>query len=318
MSNFNIPGKTMKKVTVRDLWKYFGYRQINGDDSSLDRQIYDANVNRPGLELAGFFPERDYSRIIMLGETEMMYIAQMSEERQKDVFDYLTDEKTPMILISRDLPCPEILMDIAVRKNFPIFTSYAPTSSLIMEIVAYLEEFFTQVDSVHGVLLQVYGRGVLITGVSGIGKSEIALELVKKGHILVADDRVDVYRIHNHITGEAPYVLKNLLELRGVGVIDIAMMFGAASTTDKTKIDYVVHLERWDKDVEYDRLNLNDEVYTVFGINIPKITIPVSEGRSIAVIIEAAVNNFILKDKGYDFSRMLDERVVELINKNKE
>ncbi len=308
----------MKKVTVRDLWNYFGYRQINGDDSSLDRLIHDANVNRPGLELAGFFPERDYSRIIMLGETEMCYIDQMSEESQRHAFDYLTSDETPMILISRDLPCPEILMEIAKSKNFPIFTSYAPTSSLIMEIVAYLEEFFTQIDSVHGVLLQVYGRGVLITGASGIGKSEIALELVKKGHILVADDRVDVYRIHNHITGEAPTILKNLLELRGVGVIDIAMMFGAASTSEKTRIDYVIHLEKWDKDFEYDRLNLNDEVFTVFGINIPKITIPVSDGRSIAVIIEAAVNNFILKGKGYDFSKILDERVVELISKNKE
>ncbi|MGI6608050.1 MAG: HPr(Ser) kinase/phosphatase [Erysipelotrichaceae bacterium] len=308
----------MKKVKVRDLWNYFGYRQICGDDSSLDRLIHDANVNRPGLELAGFFPERDYSRIIMLGETEMSYIAQMSEENQRDVFEHLTNDESPMILISRDLPCPEILMEIAVSKNFPIFTSYAPTSSLIMEIVAYLEEFFTQVDSVHGVLLQVYGRGVLITGASGIGKSEIALELVKKGHILVADDRVDVYRVHNHITGEAPAVLKNLLELRGVGIIDIAMMFGAAATTEKTRIDYVIHLDRWDKNTEYDRLNLNDEVFTIFGINIPKITIPVSEGRSIAVIIEAAVNNFILKGKGYDFSKILDERVVELINKNKE
>ena len=248
----------------------------------------------------------------------MSYIEHMSEESQRFVFEHLTSEETPMILISRDLPCPEILMEIAAGKNFPIFTSFAPTSSLIMEIVAFLEEFFTQIDSVHGVLLQVYGRGVLITGQSGIGKSEIALELVKKGHVLVADDRVDVYRIHNHITGEAPFILKNLLELRGVGVINIAMMFGAASTTEKSKIDFVIHLDKWDKDKEYDRLNLKDEVFTVFGVNIPKITIPVSEGRSIAVIIEAAVNDFILKSKGYDFSKILDERVVELINKNKE
>ncbi len=308
----------MRKVTVRDLWNFFGYRQINGDDSSLDRRIYGANVNRPGLELAGFFPEREHCRIIMLGETEMSYIEQMSEENQRFVFEHLTSEETPMILISRDLPCPEILMEIAKDKNFPIFTSFAPTSSLIMEIVAFLEEYFTQIDSVHGVLLQVYGRGVLITGQSGIGKSEIALELVKKGHVLVADDRVDVYRIHNHITGEAPFILKNLLELRGVGVINIAMMFGAASTTEKSRIDFVIHLDKWDKDKEYDRLNLKDEVFTVFGVNIPKITIPVSEGRSIAVIIEAAVNDFILKSKGYDFSKILDERVVELINKNKE
>ncbi|MGI6509873.1 MAG: HPr(Ser) kinase/phosphatase [Erysipelotrichaceae bacterium] len=308
----------MRKVTVRDLWNFFGYRQINGDDSSLDRRIYGANVNRPGLELAGFFPEREHCRIIMLGETEMSYIEQMSEENQRFVFEHLTSEETPMILISRDLPCPEILMEIAEDKNFPIFTSFAPTSSLIMEIVAFLEEYFTQIDSVHGVLLQVYGRGVLITGQSGIGKSEIALELVKKGHVLVADDRVDVYRIHNHITGEAPFILKNLLELRGVGVINIAMMFGAASTTEKSRIDFVIHLDKWDKDKEYDRLNLKDEVFTVFGVNIPKITIPVSEGRSIAVIIEAAVNDFILKSKGYDFSKILDERVVELISKNKE
>ncbi len=308
----------MRKVTVRDLWNFFGYRQINGDDSSLDRRIYGANVNRPGLELAGFFPEREHCRIIMLGETEMSYIEHMNEESQRFVFEHLTSEETPMILISRDLPCPEILMEIAASKNFPIFTSFAPTSSLIMEIVAFLEEFFTQIDSVHGVLLQVYGRGVLITGQSGIGKSEIALELVKKGHVLVADDRVDVYRIHNHITGEAPFILKNLLELRGVGVINIAMMFGAASTTEKSRIDFVIHLDKWDKDKEYDRLNLKDEVFTVFGVNIPKITIPVSEGRSIAVIIEAAVNDFILKSKGYDFSKILDERVVELINKNKE
>ncbi|MDI9540920.1 MAG: HPr(Ser) kinase/phosphatase [Bacillota bacterium] len=308
----------MRKVTVRDLWNYFGYRQINGDDSSLDRRIYGANVNRPGLELAGFFPEREHCRIIMLGETEMSYIEQMSEERQRNVFDHLTSEETPMILISRDLPCPEILMEIAATKNFPIFTSFAPTSSLIMEIVAYLEEFFAQVDSVHGVLLQVYGRGILITGQSGIGKSEIALELVKKGHVLVADDRVDVYRIHNHISGEAPAILKNMLELRGVGVIDIAMMFGAASTTEKTRIDFVIHLDKWDKDKEYDRLNLKDEVFNIFGVNIPKITIPVSEGRSIAVIIEAAVNDFILKSKGYDFSKILDERVVQLISQNKE
>ncbi len=308
----------MRKVTVRDLWNYFGYRQINGDDSSLDRRIYGANVNRPGLELAGFFPEREHCRIIMLGETEMSYIEQMSEERQRNVFDHLTSEETPMILISRDLPCPEILMEIAATKNFPIFTSFAPTSSLIMEIVAYLEEFFAQVDSVHGVLLQVYGRGILITGQSGIGKSEIALELVKKGHVLVADDRVDVYRIHNHISGEAPAILKNMLELRGVGVIDIAMMFGAASTTEKTRIDFVIHLDKWDKDKEYDRLNLKDEVFNIFGVNIPKITIPVSEGRSIVVIIEAAVNDFILKSKGYDFSKILDERVVQLISQNKE
>ncbi len=308
----------MKRVFVKDVWNYFHYRRICGDDEALNREIFDADINRPGMELCGYFTEHIYRRIVLLGEKEIVYIGTMNQQDQRKAFDYLTNEDIPMILISRDLPCPEILLEIAQEKNFPIFSSFAPTSSLIVEIVSFLEEYFAQVDSLHGVLLQIYGRGVLITGESGVGKSEIALELVKKGHILIADDRVDVYRTHNHINGEAPMVLKNMLEIRGIGIIDVTRMFGIASTADKTQIDYVIHLKKWRENEQFDRMGNDEEYLTVFGLKIPMITIPVSDGRSIAVLVESAVTNFILRNKGFNSAQIMEERVIEYINKQKE
>lgn len=308
----------MKVVKVKDLYNYFGYKRICGDDSSMDRIIHDMNVNRPGLELSGYYTEHVYRRVVILGEKEINYINTLSEQRQLEAFDYLTNAEIPMILIARDLPCPGILMEIAQKKNFPVFSASGTTSSVIVEIVSYLEEFFAEVESIHGVLLSVYGHGVLITGDSGIGKSEVALELMKKGHLLVADDRVDVFRVHNHITGVAPAILKNMLEIRGIGIIEVTSMFGIASTTDRAQVDYVIHLQRWDPNNEYDRVGMDEEHLTIFGIDIPKITIPVSEGRSVSAIIEAAVTNCILRDKGINSSQILEDRVVALINQQKE
>ncbi|MBQ6654390.1 MAG: HPr(Ser) kinase/phosphatase [Erysipelotrichaceae bacterium] len=308
-----------KTVTVRDIWEYFGYRQIVGDDDSLNREIKEANTNRPGLELSGYLDDHVTKRIVVIGEKEMNYIRTMDEQSQRKVFDYLTGDQIPMILISRDMDCPPILGEIAYQKNFPVFSSYAPTNSLVVELVSFLEEFFAPIESVHGVLMQVFGRGVLIRGDSGLGKSEIALELIKRGHILVADDRVDIYRVHNSITGEAPEILRNLLEIRGVGIINVTSMFGIASTTEKSDIDYVIDLDKWSDDTEYDRLNLDNDqqVVNFFGVNIPRLIIPVSEGRSVAVIIEAAVTNQILRSRGIDSSNELEQRVIDLINRQK-
>lgn len=308
-----------RKTYVRDVYNYFGYRQISGDDSSLSRCIADADVIRSGLELTGHF---DYSpgRIVVLGTKELRYIeAHMPAELQKKAFDFLTRDEIPMILISKDQVCPQILLDIAREKNFPIFTSYAHTNSLIVELLNYLEDLFADIESIHGVLMQVYGRGVLITGESGIGKSEIALELVKKGHILVADDRVDVFRAHNRIFGEAPELLRNMLELRGVDVINVVDMFGVMAATDRSSIECVVELKRWTQDNDFDRLGLNNsDTMTIFGIDLPKMVIPVREGRSIAAIIEATVTNIILRQKGINSSEVFDRKVIDLIKKNEE
>lgn len=305
-----------KPVYVRDVLQYFKYRQIVGDEKSLDRQIHDGNVNRPGLELSGYFAEKTY-RIVILGEKEIHYIEKMSPEQQEEAFDFLTGENVPMILISRDLPCPEVLYDVAYRKNFPVFSSFAHTNSLIVELVTYLEEYFAEIQTLHGVLLEVYGHGALITGESAIGKSEIALELIRRGHVLVADDRVDVYRAHNTIYGEAPEILKNLLELRGVGILNIQKMFGFMSTSDRCEVECVINLKHQEYDDEFDRLGLDNQmVESIFGVDIPKIELPVSEGRSIAVVIEAAITYMTMKGKGEDSAKEFHERFLSLINEN--
>ena len=308
-----------RKVYVRDIYNYFGYRQISGDDASLDRLVTESDVMRPGLELTGHF-EHSPGRIVILGGKEMNFInTMMDHELQEKAFDFLTRKEIPMILISKDMVCPEVLLEIARKKNFPIFTSYAHTVSLIMELLNYLEDYFAEVESIHGVLMQVYGRGVLITGESGIGKSEIALELIKKGHILVADDRVDVYRAHNRIYGEAPELLRDMLELRGVDVINVVDMFGVMASTEKSSIECVVELKRWTQDNDFDRLGLNNsQVETIFGIDLPKMVIPVREGRSIAAIIEATVTNIILRQKGINSSDVFGQKVTRLIDSNKE
>ena len=307
-----------KPVFVKDVKDYFGYRMIVGNEESLKRPIYEGNVNRPGLELSGYFEEPSH-RIVVIGEKESHYIDKMSREQQEQVFDFLTADNVPMILISRDLPCPEVLYNIAYRKNFPVFSSFASTSSLIVELLNYLEEFFADVDSLHGVLLEVYGHGVLITGESAIGKSEIALELIRRGHVLVADDRVDVFRAHNTIFGEAPAILKNMLELRGVGIVDIQTTFGYMSTDDRTNIECVIHLQKQADDDEYDRLGLDNQmVETIFGVDIPKIILPVREGRSIAVMIEAAVTHVIMKTEGVDTSKVFHDRLLSYIKEQEE
>jgi len=307
------------KVTVRDVWNQFHYTQITGNDSSLDRQIKDSNTNRPGLELSGFLDEHVLQRVVVIGDKENNYIKTMSRERQEMVFDYLTSEQIPMIIISRDMACPPILKEIAEKKNFPIFSSPNKTNSLIIELLSFLEVYFAPIESVHGVLLQVYGKGVLIRGESGIGKSEIALELIRKGHILVADDRVDITRIHNNVVGKVPPVLRNMLEIRGVGIIDVTSMYGVTASTDEAQVDFIIDLKKWDDEKEYDRVGIDSQrTETIFGVDVPRIIIPVSEGRSIAVIIEAAVTDLILRSKGIDSAKMFDQRIIDLINKQKE
>ncbi len=308
-----------KPIYVRDIWNYFGYRRVVGDDKSLDRPILEGDVNRPGLELSGYFEKANH-RIIVMGEKEITYINNfMSEQRQKESFEFLTSDKVPMILISRDLPCPKILYDIAYKKNFPIFSSYASTNSLVSDLLSYIEEYFSQTETLHGVLLKVYGHGVLLTGESGIGKSEIALELVKNGHILIADDRVDIFRAHNRIYGEAPEILRDVLELRGVGVLNVRAMFGYMASDARSEIETIIELKRQSDDEEYDHLGLYNQHYeSHLGVNIIKMVVPIREGRSAAAIIEAAVTRLIMKKNGDDPAERFNEKLLDYIDMQKE
>ena len=306
-------------VTVKMVIDYFGYRQISGDESTLNRKIEVPDVNRPGLELTGYFEHTDRRRVVILGDKEIAFIEGMNTEQQMLVFDFLTNEVTPMILISRDHVCPEVLLSIARNKNFPIFTSYAPTSSLMVEMISYLEEKMTISISVHGVLLNIYGVGVLIEGDSGMGKSEIALELLKKGQILIADDRVDVARVHNKLIGQAPELLKDLLEIRGIGILNVVNMFGVTATMPISDIDLVISLEKWDDQKEYTRIGNEEKQHeNFFGIDLMKLVLPVREGRSMATVIESAVIDHILMKRGINCPKEFEQRVYNYLKKQDE
>lgn len=309
-----------ERCTMRQMNEYFKFEQITGNDESLDRWVVVPDVNRPGLELVGFFEHTEPRRINIMGDKEMAYIERMDPALQYDVFEKLTDGFTPAIIIARDYECPPILFDIASAKNFPIFKTPSKTYQLMVDVVSYLDEQLAETDTLHGVLMSVFGKGVLITGDSGMGKSEVGLELIRKGHVLISDDRVDARRIRNHVIGFAPELLKGLLELRGIGIIDVPRMFGASALLDQTKIDFIVYLEKWVEGKAYKRVIVDSTSHrSIFGVDVPQIVFPVKEGRNLAVLIEAAVTDFTLKEKGIDASQEFDNRVYNfIVNQNQE
>ena len=302
----------MKSITVENLLgNHKSYTQVTGDKEALKRVIQTGEINRPGFELAGFFKHSDFRRIIVFGDKEMAFIAEMSEERQKEI---------PCIVICKGHECPKVLKDVANERNFPIFQTELITGAVSSELMNTLEEKLAKDTLMHGVFLNIHGKGVIIKGDSGIGKSEIALELVKRGHLLVADDAVELYRVGQKIVGKAPAVLANLLEIRGIGVIDVSKMFGISAILDKNDVDLISQLERWGPSREYTRVGVeeNDISEDVLGIKIPKIVVPVSSGRSMSVIIEAAVMNMRLRDVGIDSSKEFVERILKNIDHNKQ
>lgn len=307
------------RCTMRKVKDYFKFEQLSGDDQSLNRWVVVPDLNRPGLELSGFFEHTEPRRIVVLGDKEIAYIQTMGVDHQRYVFDKLTDGWTPAIILTRSHDCPEVLMSVAQTKNFPIFKTTLKTYQLMVDVISYLDEQLSESDTIHGVLMNVYGKGVLITGESGMGKSEVGLELIRNGHVLVADDRVDVRRIHNTIYGSAPELLKGYLELRGIGIIDVQRMFGASALLDIMRIDFVVYLEKWQDGKAYKRVSI-DSHYSmpVLGVDVPKMVFPVKEGRNLAVLIEAAVTDFTLKEKGIDAAKSFDYRVYEYIVKQNE
>ena len=293
-----------KKVTVKEFADYFQFEQLTGDEQSLRRSIELTDTNRPGLELAGFFDYSQAKRLVILGDKEIAYIATMSEQSQKRSFDFLTGEETPAIVITRGHECPQILRECALEKNFPVFCCEEKTNHTIVNIITWLDERLAKSVSVHGELLIIYGIGVMICGESGMGKSEIALELIKRGHQLVADDRVDCYRIHNHLVGKSPQLLEGMLELRGVGVINIARMYGVGAVAHKANVDIQITLEEFDPRANYDRVGIEEKkMVSILDVDVPKITIPVREGRSMGVIIESAVTNYMLAKDGLDSAK---------------
>ena len=308
--------KYTKQVSIRDVSKAFRLEQLTGNDAALDRWTVVPDVNRPGFELCGFYRMTEPRRIVIIGNKESDYIKGMSEAEQRERFPRLTDGLTPAIIISRNNPLPPILKEIAEANNFPILRTNMPTYRLITDLIAYLDEGLAREDTIGGVLMSVYGKGVLLTGESGMGKSETALELINKKHVLIADDRVDIEHVHNTIYGHAPDIIKGLLEIRGIGIIDVEKMFGTSALGERAEIDLIINLVPYDSSYEYDRIGDEQSEYTeLLDVRIPTMTIPLSAGRNVGVLVESAVTNFQLKEKGYNSAKEVKKRLRKYLEK---
>ena len=306
-----------KRVYVRSLKEEFGLEQVTGSDRSLDRWIIAPDINRPGLELTGYFESNDLKRVVILGTKEFEYMSKFDYETQKQRFEIITDSFTPCIILSEGFIGMDSLRDLANAKDFPIFRYDGKTYQLIVDLVSFLSEKLAPTDNIYGVMMNIYGRGIMITGKSGIGKSELALDLINRGHMLMADDRIDVTRFHTRIMCTAPKLLKRMLEIRGLGIVDVTRMFGANAYLNKCQLDFVIKLVKYNEDMDQDRLNPINETRNILGLDVPMLTIPITEGKSLSVIIEAAVANYLLDKLGFNSNEDFKRRYHEELQNNK-
>lgn len=294
-------------------------RVLQGQECVAGKKITVSDVYRPGLELSGYFDFYPADRVQLLGRTEISYAARLDHDLRRKVFEKICQKETPCVLVSRNLPVPVELKEAAEAAGTPILISNDATTYLMSMITQYLAVKLAERSSIHGVLVEVFGMGVLLTGESGVGKSETALALVQHGHRLIADDRVDVYqRDHETVVGEAPRILKHLMEIRGIGIIDVLKLFGIGAIKDETEISLVINLTNWDSKANYDRLGFQENTRIICGIAVPQVTIPVKVGRNMENIVEVAVMNFRAKAMGFDAAKTFDENLTSLIAENSE
>lgn len=300
-----------KKAKVIDLVEHFQLEVISGKEC-LKRPITVADLYRPGLEMAGYFAYHPKERIQILGRTELTFFETLTSEQRKDRMQRLCDEETPCICISRGADVPVELIEASEQKQIPVLRSAMVTTILASRITGFLENKLAPTTTIHGVLVEIYGIGILITGSSGIGKSETALELVKRGHRLIADDAVEIRQTaDNMLYGNAPDLIKHLLEIRGVGIINVMTLFGAGAVRNFKRVSVVVKLEMWQQDKEYDRLGLDEETTRILDTDLPLVTVPVKPGRNLAVIIEVAAMNWRLKRMGYNAALQFTNKLTE-------
>lgn len=273
-------------------------------------KIMQPDINRPALQLAGYFEHFEATRLQVVGFVEYSYMNGLDEEKQIEIYEKLLNNPIPGIVFCRELHPNDLFRETAIKYGVPLLMSNKATSACMAEIIRWLNVQLAPCISIHGVLIDVYGEGVLITGESGIGKSEAALELIKRGHRLVTDDVVEIRRVSaDTLIGSAPNITKHFIELRGIGIIDVKALFGASSVRDTQNIDLVIHLEDWDKDKEYDRLGMEEEYIEYLGNKVVCHNIPIRPGRNLAIICESAAVNHRQKKMGYNAAQELYNRV---------
>lgn len=297
-------------VTVTDVIKKYSLRSLTPEIDTDSIRINHSGINRPALQLAGYFDHFGKERVQIIGLVEYTYIETMSRERKLQIFDTLFAGPIPCLIYCRSLEPDEDIVELGHQRKVPVLVSDMITSDFMSEIIRWMKTQLAPMITIHGVLVEVYGEGVLIMGESGIGKSEAALELVKRGHRLVTDDVVELRKVSDEtLVGSAPDITRHLIELRGIGIVDVKSLFGVAAVKNTQSVDMVIKLEEWSRDREYDRLGL-DEQYTEFlGNKIVCYNIPIRPGRNLAVIVETAAVNSRQKKMGYNAAQELYKKV---------
>lgn len=303
-------------VTLTDMVQKMNLKNLTPEVELIGKEVNIPDVNRPALQLAGFFEHFDSDRVQIIGYVEYTYLQTLTRERKEEIYEKMLKRKVPCVVFSRNLPPEESFLRIAQERDVPVFSTEKKTSSFMSELIRWLNVKLAPCISIHGVLVDVYGVGVLIMGESGIGKSEAALELIKRGHRLVTDDVVEIRKVSDEtLVGSAPDITKHFIELRGIGIVDVKSMFGVQSVRETQNIDLVITLEDWSRDKEYDRLGLEEEYTEFLGNKVVCHSIPIRPGRNLAIIVESAAVNHRQKQMGYNAAQELYKRVQENLAK---
>ena len=308
----------MKGVQLTKLAQELNLTNLTPDIDLTEIYVKTAEINRPALQLTGYLEHFANERVQIIGYVEYTYLMQLSDEERTFKYERFISSKIPCVIFSTMTRPSQDMIDLAYKYNVPTFVTERTTSSLMAEIIRWLGVQLAPCISIHGVLVDVYGEGVLITGESGIGKSEAALELIKRGHRLITDDVVEIHKVSDDtLVGTSPEITRHFIELRGIGIIDVKTLYGVESVRETQSIDLVIKLEEWDKDKEYDRLGLNEEYTEFLGNKVTCHSIPIRPGRNLAIIVESAAVNHRQKKMGYNAAQELYRRVQESISRNK-
>ncbi len=309
----------MQKVSVEQFVHAMNLSCFNPEIDISQRYITTSDVNRPGLELTGFMDHFANERIQVIGKVESTYLETLSEETQRELYRKIFDQDIPCLVLCRGFEPDENLLGMAKEFEIPILGTERATSNFLSSAIQYLSGELAPTISIHGVLVDVYGEGILLLGESGIGKSEAALELIRRGHRLVSDDVVEIHKTSDDtLIGRSPKITQYFIELRGIGIIDVKTLFGVEAVKEQQQIDLVIKLETWQKDREYNRLGLEDDYTEILGTKIVCHSIPIRPGRNLAVICEAAAVNHRQKKMGYNAAQALYERVEENLEEDEE
>lgn len=300
----------MSTVKMSKVVEKMNLKNLTPDVDHTDKQVKLPDINRPALQLSGFFKHFASERVQIIGYVEYSYLKTLDEEKKKEVYETFMSYEIPCLIFCRNLRPDELLLAEANKRNIPVFATEKKTSQFMAEIIRWLNVELAPCISIHGVLVDVYGVGVLIMGESGIGKSEAALELIKRGHRLVSDDVVEIRKVSDEtLVGSAPDITRHFIELRGIGIVDVKNLFGVLSVKQTQNIDLVITLEDWDRDKEYDRLGLEEQHTEFLGNKVVCHQLPIRPGRNLAVIVETAAINHRQKNMGYNAAQELYRRV---------